>query len=156
MHRGVQCFIMNSQKNLPKPFFFFLPRQTCYMGLYVCSSFLKKCLIQLCDASLACFFGMAPFCTNLWKRSKMAHYLLRTEVFTRSTDSQSVGVVNVQLIAFLKNCQKDLSIMSPVLIDHSFLLCQGSEGGKGKLNTKERKHVHWTERKHFISFIYIL
>lgn len=58
--------------------------------------------------------------------------------------------------SIFKKLPKRLSIMSPVLIDHSFLLCQGSEGGKGKLNTKERKHVHWTERKHFIRFIYIL
>lgn len=45
---------------------------TCYRGLCVCSLYMKECLIQLCDASLACFLGLALSAKNLWKRSKMA------------------------------------------------------------------------------------
>lgn len=45
---------------------------TFYRGLFVCS-YMKDYLIQVCDASLACLFGSAPFCKNLWKRSKKWH-----------------------------------------------------------------------------------
>lgn len=38
---------------------------TCYRGLCVRGSYMKDYSIQVCGASLACIFGLAPFCKNL-------------------------------------------------------------------------------------------
>ena len=79
---------------------------TSYRGLFVCSSYMKECLIQLCDASLACFFGSAPSARKK-KKNPIPTYLLYTEVYRGTTDSQSVGVVSVQLNAYIGIHHKD-------------------------------------------------
>lgn len=58
---------------------------------------MKGCSIQLCKASLACFFGLAPFAKKPLEKKQNGTYLLETEVYRGSTESQSVGVVIVQL-----------------------------------------------------------
>lgn len=69
------------------------------------SSNLKECLIQLCDASLACLFGLAPSAAKKKKPSGKEEndtYLQSSEVCRGGTDSQGVGVVSAQLDTYLK------------------------------------------------------
>lgn len=73
----VQCHSVNTHKS-PSRLYSSTKTNllTCYRGPFVCTSYMKGCLIQLCDASLACFFGLAPFekkKKTFGKKSKMAH-----------------------------------------------------------------------------------
>lgn len=121
---------------------------TCYRGLFVCSSYMKECLIQLSDARWVCFFRLAPSAKRKQtmqkqRNKKMPHISCaqryveenrqpRCRCSQSSTQCESQNSPHRQTLVFR--------------IDHSFLWCQGARRTKRNISTAVGKYALMEEK----------
>lgn len=147
---GIQCHSVNTQKSL-SPLYSSTKTNllTCYSGPFMCSSYMKESLIQLCDASLACFFDLAPF----WKKKKTPlekkqiwHISPVYRGIQREYRQPKCRCSECSTRRVSQNSPQRPTLMFRVLIDHSLLLCQGPRTRKRKAR-QQREATHSQKKK---------
>lgn len=121
---------------------------TSYRGLFVCSSYIKDCLIQLCDASLACFFGSAPSARKKTTKKKTYPYIsaVHRGIYREYRQPKCrCSECSTQRVSW--NSPQRLTLMFPAPIDHSFLLCQGPRKRKRKSSTAKGSYTFSEEKR---------
>lgn len=115
---------------------------------------------RVLNTTVWCQFGMLSWLGSLCKKplekKQNGINLLCAEVYRGSTDSQSVGVVSVQLDAYLKIHHKGLTLMFPSSYWSLFLVMpkdQGEESRKAQqqkeVSQKRTKYVEAGWRTYF-------